>query len=32
MVAACVQITWSRAGPTPISAIGTPTKSETNCR
>ena len=29
---ASVQITWSRPGPTPISAIGTLTKSEMNCR
>ena len=29
---ASVQITSSRPGPTPMSAIGTPTKSETNCR
>ena len=29
---ASVQITWSRPGPTPISAIGTPTASEMYCR
>ena len=29
---ASVQMTWSRPGPTPISAIGTPMKSEMYCR
>ena len=29
---ACVQMTWSRLGPTPITAMGTPMKSPTNDR